>query len=174
VDGRYCSLGSFGTAVEAAAAYARAVAEAPEDAAAEEGEEAEEEEEGEEGAEPAPVVEEAEGLRLHLSNSNSTGYRGVRMQRGRFNARHMLDGTCLYLGSFGTAVEAAVAYARAVGQGGAEEGEGEGEGEEEGEEEEEMKEAEEGEGLSWLEPLGTRPLKAMCKARWAASCYGFG
>jgi len=30
VDGRYCSLGSFGTAVEAAAAYARSVGEPPE------------------------------------------------------------------------------------------------------------------------------------------------
>ena len=46
----------------------------------------------------AAVATNAEGLRLHLSSSNSTGYRGVlRDAAGRFS------------------VDAAVAYARAVG-----------------------------------------------------------
>ena len=57
------------------------------------------------------VVAEAEGLRLHLS-SNSTGYRGVYKVNGRFQAVQM-GGKKVSLGCFGTAVEAAVAYARA-------------------------------------------------------------
>jgi len=64
----------------------------------------------------APVAE-AEGLRLHLSSSSSTGYAGVSKTTrctGRFHARHKVGGRSL--GSFGSAVEAAVAYARAVGE----------------------------------------------------------
>ena len=54
-------------------------------------------------------------MRLHLSSSCSTGYKGVwRQSSGRFQAR--LDGRLVSIGSFGTAVEAAVAYARAVGE----------------------------------------------------------
>mmetsp|Transcript_37865 Transcript_37865/g.122423 ORF Transcript_37865/g.122423 Transcript_37865/m.122423 type:complete len:366 (+) Transcript_37865:1182-2279(+) len=64
----------------------------------------------------APVAE-AEGLRLHLSSRCSTGYAGVSKSThctGRFHARHKVGGRSL--GSFGSAVEAAVAYARAVGE----------------------------------------------------------
>ncbi|EOD39800.1 hypothetical protein EMIHUDRAFT_223336 [Emiliania huxleyi CCMP1516] len=65
----------------------------------------------------AAVATEAEGLRLHLSSSGNTGYRGVRKQAsGRFQARHMVNGRSVSLGYFDTAVEAAVAYARAVGE----------------------------------------------------------
>ena len=65
------------------------------------------------GAGPA----EAEGLRLHLSSSNSTGYKNVFKQAsGRFWAQHTVDGGQVHIGTFDTAVEAAVAYARAVGQ----------------------------------------------------------
>ncbi|EOD03821.1 hypothetical protein EMIHUDRAFT_372674 [Emiliania huxleyi CCMP1516] len=92
VGGRKVCLGTFDTAVEAAVAYARAV--------------------GEEGA-PA---EEAEGLRLHLSSSNVTGYRGVHEHEGRFQAQRVADGRQVHLGTFDTAVEAAVAYARAGGE----------------------------------------------------------
>ena len=66
-------------------------------------------------AEPAARERVAEGLSLHLS-SNSTGYRGVREHSGRFQAQRMVDGRADYLGTFGTAVEAAVAYARAAGE----------------------------------------------------------
>ncbi|EOD27574.1 hypothetical protein EMIHUDRAFT_235566 [Emiliania huxleyi CCMP1516] len=64
---------------------------------------------------PAPLVTEAEGMRLYLS-SNGTGYRGVRKDSGRFQARHRVDGRRDSLGTFDTAVEAAVAYARAVSE----------------------------------------------------------
>ena len=37
-----------------------------------------------------PVVEEAEGYKLFLSNKSSTGYLGVRFQTGRFYARRGL------------------------------------------------------------------------------------
>ena len=61
----------------------------------------------------APLATEAEGLRLHLSSNSITGYKGVFNQAsGRFIATRKHK----YLGAFDTAVEAAVAYARAVGQ----------------------------------------------------------
>ena len=65
---------------------------------------------------PAELVTEAEGLRLHMSPDNPTGYKGIRVkQGGRFEARTKTQGKDVYLGSFGTAVEAAVAYAKHVG-----------------------------------------------------------
>ena len=65
----------------------------------------------------AAVATEAEGLRLHLSSSNGTGYKGVSKEpSGRFKAQYSVGGKPVYLGLFGTAVEAAVAYARAVGE----------------------------------------------------------
>ncbi|EOD04451.1 hypothetical protein EMIHUDRAFT_443034 [Emiliania huxleyi CCMP1516] len=68
------------------------------------------------------VAAEAEGLRLHLSSCSFTGYKGVRKdvrkeRPGRFEAYlARVDGRQVGLGTFGTAVEAAVAYARAVGE----------------------------------------------------------
>jgi len=64
------------------------------------------------------VAEEAEGLRLHLSSTNSTGYVGVYVngrRDGRFRVILTLDSKQQTVGIFGTAVEGAVAYARAVG-----------------------------------------------------------
>ncbi len=59
---------------------------------------------------PLPV--EAEGLQLHLSSKSATGYKGVdncgTSQQRPFRATQ----ASLYLGSFATAVEAAVCYAR--------------------------------------------------------------
>lgn len=59
--------------------------------------------------EPVPVVveDEAEGIKLHLSSRNKTGYAGVKHDRHRFNAVY----AGRHLGSFATALEAAVAYA---------------------------------------------------------------
>ncbi|EOD30797.1 hypothetical protein EMIHUDRAFT_232396 [Emiliania huxleyi CCMP1516] len=49
---------------------------------------------------------------------NATGYEGVlKHTSGRFQARHRVGGRQVYLGTFDTAVEAAVAYARGVGPG---------------------------------------------------------
>ena len=67
--------------------------------------------------------------RLHLSSRSSTGYAGVRKQEqasgsrgrrppwasGRFTAYHTVDGRQIFIGFFDSAVEAAVAYARAEG-----------------------------------------------------------
>ena len=93
VNGRKVQLGSFDTAVEAAVAFARAAGQAP------------------------AVVTEADGLRLHVSSVNSTGYRCVyASDSGRFQARRDVDGRDVFLGTYATAVEAAVAYARAVGE----------------------------------------------------------
>ena len=66
----------------------------------------------------APLVAEAEGLRLHVSSrsNNTTGYTGVVKHGSRFKAQDRRDGKAVSLGTFDTAVEAAVAYARAVGQ----------------------------------------------------------
>ena len=70
-----------------------------------------------EGEGVAAVATEAEGLRLHLSSSGSTGYKGVsRRPTGRFEAHRSDEGKKIHLGSFDTAVEGAVAYARAVGE----------------------------------------------------------
>ncbi|EOD21840.1 hypothetical protein EMIHUDRAFT_240867 [Emiliania huxleyi CCMP1516] len=66
VDGKDVYLGYVDTAVEAAVAYARAVGE----------------------YQPPTVVAEAEGLRLHLSSSSSTGYKGVtELASGRFRVQ---------------------------------------------------------------------------------------
>ncbi|EOD27849.1 hypothetical protein EMIHUDRAFT_204848 [Emiliania huxleyi CCMP1516] len=106
VDGRQVRFGSFGTAMEAAVAYARAVGEYTPALAAEPAAVAAE----------AEVVAEAEGLRLHLSSSSATGYKNVCNNGSRFQARRWVDGRQVCCGYFGTAVEAAVAYARAVGE----------------------------------------------------------
>ena len=59
---------------------------------------------------------EAEGLRLHLSDTNASGYKGVVEQKnGRFQAQLWRGDKTEQLGYYDTAVEAAVAYARAVG-----------------------------------------------------------
>ena len=61
----------------------------------------------------APLVKEAGGWELHLSSSSGTGYKGVYKGKGKSrpylaSLRHAL------IGRFATAVEAAVAYARAA------------------------------------------------------------
>ena len=59
-------------------------------------------------------VEEAEGIRLHLSRYSTTGYRGVCFDKGRFKAEHSLHGKKTNLGRFDTALQAAIGYARHV------------------------------------------------------------
>ena len=55
---------------------------------------------------------------MQLCSSSGTGYKGVRKRAsGRFQAEHKVDGgRRVSLGTFATAVEAAVAYTRAVGE----------------------------------------------------------
>ena len=70
------------------------------------------------GPDGLPVVREAEGLQLHLSASNASGYKGVKTPDstgGGWAAEAPRQGGARrYLGTFETAVAAAVAYARAV------------------------------------------------------------
>ena len=63
----------------------------------------------------AEVVEEAEGLRLHLSSKSCTGYKGVTFSHSASKPyrAYVAQGNCT-LGTFATAVEAAVRYARHV------------------------------------------------------------
>ena len=63
----------------------------------------------------AEVVEQAEGLRLHLSSKSCTGYKGVTFSHSASKPyrAYVAQGNCT-LGTFATAVEAAVRYARHV------------------------------------------------------------
>ena len=68
-----------------------------------------------EAAEAAVRQAEAEGLTLHRSEDNATGYRGVRakaIKGGSYQATVWRAGDNVHLGTFGTAEEAALAYAR--------------------------------------------------------------
>ena len=74
-----------------------------------------------EGPAAEGVVREAEGLQLHLSARSSTGYRGVSYDARKtgLQAKAYLAKTGkarVYLGSFATAVEAAVCFARYMQQ----------------------------------------------------------
>ena len=99
-------LGTFDTALDGAIAYARHMqahlggGDAHDD----------ELEADDSGRDEQGLAREAEGIQLHLSDQNSTGYLGVYSKRAKFIAQHSRKG----LGSFHTAVEAAVAYARFV------------------------------------------------------------
>ena len=62
------------------------------------------------------VQEVREGIQLHLSSDNSTGYKGIKLDRRRnkFVAERSVRGRLKYLGRFDTAIEAAMAYARSA------------------------------------------------------------
>ena len=79
-----------------------------------ENEEDADEEVGQTGAAEAAVRQaEAEGLTLQPREDNATGYRGVnRTKPGCYQARVWRAGKYVHLGSFATAEEAALAYAR--------------------------------------------------------------
>ena len=58
-------------------------------------------------------VEEAGGCKLFLSAKSATGYVGViEKPNGRFQVQRTVGDKQVYIGTYGTAVEAAVAYAR--------------------------------------------------------------
>eukprot|EP00964_Phaeocystis_antarctica_P011918 scaffold6576_cov65-Phaeocystis_antarctica.AAC.4 len=103
--GKKVHLGCFVTAEEAALAYAR-TPEAQAQAA------------NPRPAPSAPVTAEAavaqaaaEGLTLERSSS-AAGYKGVKLDRSRYQARVKRAGKDVYLGNFATAEDAALAYAR--------------------------------------------------------------
>ena len=100
IDGRTRGLGIYETAVEAAIAYAKAAAAQATKVSETQGN----------------VVKEAEGMNLHLSHESPTGYLGVTWRHARrlFEAQVMVDGRMRHIGSYSTALEAAVAYARYV------------------------------------------------------------
>ena len=60
------------------------------------------------------MVNEAMGIKLHRSHLNCTGYSGVQRVGCRFVAVINVADKKIPLGSYQTAVQAAVAYARAV------------------------------------------------------------
>ena len=93
-------------------AAAAAAAEAEVEVEAEAVEEAEAEE-----AEERELVTEAEGFKLHLSSEGATGYLGVKLDRrsGRYQAHGKFQGSNCRLGTYDTAVQAAVAVARRRG-----------------------------------------------------------
>ena len=66
--------------------------------------------------EEADLVEEAEGLKLHLNPRAATGYRGVQFCRDGRPKPFIARDCETHLGAFATAVEAAVRYARHVQQ----------------------------------------------------------
>ena len=114
------SLGAFDTAVEAAVAYARA---AGPPAGSEEGKAQKEAEAAAAAAREAALAAQLQAevldvdddqLELWTSKTAASGYLGVVEQRGTFVARYgQTRGNDNNLGTFGTAREAAVAYARA-------------------------------------------------------------
>ena len=88
--------------------------EAEEEAAAAEEMEVEEEvQEEQEDDSECELVTEAQGFELHLSDRSGTGYAGVRRVCSRF---HATGPKRRHIGSFSSAVEAAVAYARAMAE----------------------------------------------------------
>ena len=121
--GKLTCIGNYSTAVEAAVAIAKHVASAGQEQESD-GVEAEEENEAEAqddaeadeemGEEMEEAVNEAEGVKLHLSQRSSTGYLGVVPYRGRFKAQHTSGGKVIYIGVFATAVEAAMAVAKHI------------------------------------------------------------
>jgi len=105
--GEKVTLGSFATAEEAALAYARS----PEAQAAAAAPRAPPPMTAEEALRQA----EAEGLTLLKSEGSNTGYKGVRFVSGRrkpYQAEVRRGGNSVNLGTFATAEEAALAYAR--------------------------------------------------------------
>ena len=72
------------------------------------------EEDDHEDEEAEAVVEESEGLQLHLSAKSATGYLGVFRHGSGFQAQHRKGNANIYLGTFATAREAAVAFANHV------------------------------------------------------------
>ena len=55
---------------------------------------------------------------MHLNGKASTGYMGVSCKKGRYQVALWIDGKNKHYGTFDTAVEAAVAYAKSVEEGG--------------------------------------------------------
>ena len=101
--GKQVCLGNFATAAEAALAYTR-TPEAQAEVA---------------NPKPAPLTAEeavaqaaAEGLTLERSN-RAAGYKGVNVHQSHYQARVTRAGKHVYLGTFVTAEEAALAVARA-------------------------------------------------------------
>ena len=117
-----CCGQTFASAADGAVAYARHLKSEATGGATEEAED--------------EHKEATDGLKLYLQpthgRSNSTGYKGVyELSNGRFKVEHKSGGVYSYIGCYGTAAEAAVAYAQHMQTVGGEAAEDEDEEEEE-------------------------------------------
>ena len=77
----------------------------------------EDEDEEDDSPPSSALVTEAEGHKLHLSSKSNTGYLGVTHKAnkgGRYEVRGTNLGSKAYIGTFDTAVEGAVAYAKHI------------------------------------------------------------
>ena len=109
--GKTHHLGTFATAEEAALCYARHVG-------AELGAWAAEARVAVQQpltADEARAAAAAEGLELVLSSSSATGFKWVSKRGGRYEAHCNKDGKKRFLGTYATAEEAALCYARHIG-----------------------------------------------------------
>ena len=62
-------------------------------------------------------ISEAHGVQLHLDAASESGYKGVAIRKNRYSAGISIGGRRYKkLGCFGSAAEAALAYARALAQ----------------------------------------------------------
>ena len=113
-------LGSFETAEEAALVYAR-TAEAQAEVAKINTSRTPSSKSAPLTVDEVVAQAKAEGLQLEPSNTSNSGYKGVSINSGthhqhgkRFEVRVQRAGKKVFLGSFATAEEAALAYARAT------------------------------------------------------------
>ena len=108
-NGKLRYLGTFSTPKEAALCYARHVGA---ERAAEEAAEARVEGPQPLTADVARAAAAADGLELGPSQSNETGFRGVRNHHGKYAASVSKKGKMLHFGTFATPEAAALSYAR--------------------------------------------------------------
>jgi len=111
-NGNGCHLGTFATAEEAALCHARYIGA---ERAAAEAAEARVEVPQPLTADEARAAAAAEGLELVPSLSNETGFKGVTKRDGKYATRIRENGKQHYRGTFATAEEAALCYARYIG-----------------------------------------------------------
>jgi acyl dehydratase len=178
--GAYAVCGSAGSSNPRAhrEEEARREAEAPSQAASDEDNAAGLESRAAAGQQPltadeARAAAAAEGLELVPSSTNETGFKGVRKQGGKFEARIWENGKLRHLGTFDRPEEAALSYARHAGaeRPGAEEAEARVSVSDDAQVEEVVEEAQEQEAVEEEMAAGPQPL-TVDEAKAAAAAEG--